>query len=259
MLAPLLVVALVLIVQVSPQPPGGVFSTCCNNTRDVCNHTPVDPNFASKTCDEYEALTGISCHVRQHMMQVTVNKMLAFWQSSCPFNPFYAIIVNHTGPTIDDAIILCEAASDPVNLGALYHAETRALRNCYEFIIDRFGSGQVFNPLLWQQLSLYTTAASCSMCASNERWTRIGEVVAGPSDNEMDVLKWFQIGIFDTDIQQASNQCVFGNPSIPTSYQTRLVKNVLNDVLIPLFNWQFFPSNPCPTGCHRADGGCVDD
>jgi len=251
----------VFIVQVVSQPPGGVFSTCCNSTREVCNHSPVDPHFAPKICADYATFTGISCAVRRHFMQLTVDKNNAFWQTNCPFNPFYSIIVNHTGPNIEDGIVLCEGASDPFALGALYHAETRTLRNCYEFIIDRFGSAQVNSPLIWQQLSLYSTAASCAMCASTERWTKIGEVVSGPSDAMMNEFQWNQIGVFDDQIQQSSNECVFGDPTVPTSYQTRLIKDVLNDVLIPYFSWQFFPANPCPSGCHRdlVSGGCTDN
>lgn len=243
------------------QPPGGYFSNCCNGTTTFCNYYPVDHRFVPKTCDFSYFDTGISCATRNYFMLQALEFTLNIQDSLCPFNPFGAIMVNHTkGPNIEDAQVVCFGLNKFAAVSPFWHAEIDLLINCSNYIINTFGINNLDNDVLWQQLSMYTTAESCSQCMSSSRWNKVGEVIWAVSDPEEDSDNWNQIEIRSAAVQQASNKCIFGGTTPsgqPTSFQTRLITFVEEDTLLPYFGWQFNPSAPCPTGCSRFDGFCV--
>ena len=129
---------------------------------------------------------------------------------------------------------------------------------CGEIINEMLGVGAAANKLVWQKLSLYTTAESCTMCMSGCKWVRLGENVFGVSIDQTDSVGWSGIQDHSAQVQHQSNRCSFGDPSHGTSYQTRLIEGVLAEQLLPLFRWQFNATAECPRGCHRTDSqGCI--
>jgi len=238
------------------QPPGGVFSNCCSGTEHVCNHEAVDDRFVPEDCNYYEDLTGISCHVRKHFMRQVTNRSMEVAGTPCPFNPFFAIVVNHTGPNIEDGIILCQGQNVATADGPMWHAEMHAMNVCDALINGMDGAGQAKNPLVWQKLSVYTNGESCTMCYGMQRFHRSGESIFGLSINQLNDLGWSQITVTTQEIQRKSNTCAFGDGT-DTSYQTRVIQGILPDEISPLFAWQFNPTAPCPTGCMRSGTTCV--
>jgi len=234
-------------------PPGGVYSSCCNFPGSICNYIPVDSNFAPGTCTSYASFTGISCEVREYFMQQALNFAIEQEGSSCPFNVFSSVIVNHTGPSIADGIILCSGLNEFTTISPFWHGEIAAIVNCSAIFNALYG--EVSSPLLWNGISLYTTAVSCPQCYSSQRWNKVGESVSGVTISELQNTGWYQILQEPAVIQQESNQCVFGNGT--TSFQTRIINNVLESYLYPYFAWQFNADAPCPGGCTRSDGFCV--
>lgn len=238
------------------QPPGGAFSSCCSGTTHECNHEAVDVRFVPEDCEYYANVTGISCHVRKHFMRQVTERSIEVAGTPCPFNPFFAIVVNHTGPNIEDGIILCEGQNVATANGPMWHAEMHAMNICDALINSDDGAGQAKNPLVWQKLSVYTNGESCTMCYGMERFHRLGESIFGLSINRLNELGWSQITVTSQQIQQRSNTCAFGNGST-TSYQTRVIQNILPNTIAPLFAWQFNATAPCPDGCVRSAGTCV--
>lgn len=118
-------------------------------------------------------------------------------------------------------------------------------------------------------LSLYTNAESCPMCASAIRWAGFKEYIYGTSIEELtaqgksytssffmlskdaDVLLFFSSGWGQINI---SSQVVF-RQSFDLPSRTRLVADVLNNETDPYFSWQFRAGYPCPKGCSRKSGG----
>jgi tRNA(Arg) A34 adenosine deaminase TadA len=235
---------------VKSQPPGDVFSTCCDDDFEECLHQPIDKRFRPKECERYESLTDIDCEVREHFIQYAVNRSKILAGTPCPSNAFYAVVVNHTGPALAQAEIVCEATGNRT-IGAVWHAELAAILGCNEILNDLFGPGQAANFSRWQKLSLYTTAEPCPMCFSASRFQRVGEVIYSTSIDFLVESGFGQIGVSPSKIQKASNSCRLGAGIPDTSLQTRVIENVLPEVTEPLFAWINDPTAPCPAGCSR--------
>jgi tRNA(Arg) A34 adenosine deaminase TadA len=246
------------------QPPGGYYSTCCPfDEIDECldHNVPVDPRFTKQSCQDSEDNTGIPCATRKHFMQHTLDQLMVVSDTICPFNPFYAIIVRHNGPNINQGEIICEGLSDPFGIGPMWHGEMVAYNNCDSIILAE-NPGNVIDPEIWQKLTLYTTGEPCTMCMATSRWHKIGEVVYALNNDQLDDLRWFQVTLIPSGkIQKESDRCIFGNDEIPTSYQTRLIKSVLVNKINPYFAWQFDPDACCPPGCERdsISNVCVEE
>lgn len=91
-------------------------------------------------------------------------------------------------------------------------------------------------------LTLYTNAESCPMCASAIRWAGFKEYVYGTSIDTLVEKGWRQIRIGSRDVFSRSS-------SLP--HQTRLIGAVLENETDVFFSWQFNPDAPCPQGCSR--------
>jgi tRNA(Arg) A34 adenosine deaminase TadA len=96
-------------------------------------------------------------------------------------------------------------------------------------------------------LSLYTNAESCPMCASAIRWAGFREYIYGTSINTLIEKGWGQIRISSMEVFKESFD--LPNPA-------RLIAEVLTNETDPYFLWQFDSDYPCPMGCVRTGGSC---
>jgi tRNA(Arg) A34 adenosine deaminase TadA len=126
-----------------------------------------------------------------------------------------------------------------------------AISNCSTILTDANGSYKLTpaNAILaLADLSIYTNAESCPMCASAIRWAGFREYIYGTSIDTLIEKGWGQIHISSMEVFQQS----FDLPHL-----TRLLAEVLTNETDPYFLWQFDPSQPCPTGCVRTGGTCT--
>jgi len=235
----------------SSQAPGP--DGCCN-IPSWTDCPPVSSAYSPALCDNDFPRSGIPCSTRQTLMRQALQLGLNSPPSACPFgNVFAAIVGVHTGPNVADFKVLCTGVNNFMVDSFLGHGEIEAIKNCTNIIRSTLGPSYVTNQTFWHTLTMYTTGESCSMCMSAIRFTVLKEVVYGTSIEFLHANGWPQSSLFNQDIQQATNQCNFGNDG--TAMQTRVVKLVLNNETNPYFAWQFNPSAPCPTGCHRVPNG----
>lgn len=99
----------------------------------------------------------------------------------------------------------------------------------------------------FSQLSLYTNAEPCPMCASAVRWSGFGECVFGTSIDTLIEIGWKQIRVSAREIFQKS---------LDLGAATSLVEGVLTNETDVYFAWRYDPGAACPAGCERVDGSC---
>lgn len=124
-----------------------------------------------------------------------------------------------------------------------------AITNCSEILTDpkgryRLTPSQALSA--FADLSLYTNAESCPMCASAIRWAGFREYIYGTSIDTLVEKGWGQIRISSLDVVAASFD--LSNP-------TRLMGGMLANETDPYFLWQFDGGYPCPEGCARPVNG----
>lgn len=102
----------------------------------------------------------------------------------------------------------------------------------------------------FSDLSLYTNAESCPMCASAIRWAGFREYIYGTTIDNLVEKGWGQIRIHSIEVFKQS----FDLP-----YPSRLMGSILTNETDPYFLWQFDPDYPCPAGCSRVGGTCAAD
>lgn len=126
-----------------------------------------------------------------------------------------------------------------------------AIFNCSSILTDPSGPYNLTASeaeAAFAQLSLYTNAESCSMCASAIRWAGFREYIYGSSIDTLLEKGWSQIRISSAEVFRES----YNLPS-----QSRLIAEVLTNETDPYFLWQYDPDYPCPAGCERSQGSCV--
>lgn len=198
--------------------------------------------------------------------------------SPCPFAAFGTVIVNHTDSASGLGELICTGANsgsttgNPTMHGSSWREQNVALRrgsdevqyiltmesgemaaisNCSSILTDPKGPYNLTATeaaAAFADLSLYTNAESCPMCASAIRWAGFREYIYGTSIDRLIEKGWGQIRISSLDIFQQS----FDLP-----YQSRLIAEVLTNETDPYFLWQYDPSYPCPKGCARSGGSCA--
>ncbi|EJD41720.1 cytidine deaminase-like protein [Auricularia subglabra TFB-10046 SS5] len=166
----------------------------------------------------------------------------------CAFGAFGALVVNHTAPGLGE--LVCIGANVRTQLGdPTLHGEIVAIQNCSRIMTDPAGPFKMTGAqalAAFSQLSLYTNAESCPMCASAIRWSGFREYIYGTSIDNLIALGWGQIRIPSIEIFRQS----FDLPNA-----ARILGNVLVNETDPLFAWQFNPDAPCPAGCVRSENG----
>ncbi|KAG4435174.1 hypothetical protein IFR05_009343 [Cadophora sp. M221] len=164
------------------------------------------------------------------------NEALYEQSGPCPFAAYGTIIVNHTA----DAIV-CKGANfrtgDPT-----IHGEISAINACTAvFVARNMTATQIF--AAWGQLSIYTNAESCPMCASAIRWSGFKEYIYGTTIQHNYNVGWGVMTLSSYDVFQQSRQ-------LP-GYQTSMLGQILTNETNPLFSWQYNETYPCPNGCVR--------
>ncbi|KAJ7876564.1 cytidine deaminase-like protein, partial [Mycena leptocephala] len=156
-----------------------------------------------------------------------------------------SVIVNHTVPGLGE--LVCTGGNTKGQTGdPTLHGEIAAIRNCSAILTDPSGPYKL-SPAealdAFTQLSLYTNAESCSMCASAIRWAGFREYIYGTSIETLVQQGWGQIRIPSLEVFKRS----FELPD-----PARLIGEVLTNETDPYLVWQFNPNYPCPVGCARS-------
>ncbi|KAJ5523076.1 guanine deaminase [Penicillium frequentans] len=195
-------------------------------------------------------IDGVSFETRSHWMRLANQALGDLSGSPCPFAAFGTVIVNHTDSTAGE--LICMGVNENGKTGnPSLHGEIAAIANCTSILTDPHGKYRLTATeaaaAAFADLSLYTNAESCPMCASAIRWAGFREYIYGTSIATLIEKGWRQIRI-------ASVDDVFG-ASFDLPYSSRLIAGVLTDETDPYFLWQYDPTYPCPRGCSRTKGG----
>ncbi|GJC93343.1 FCY1p [Colletotrichum higginsianum] len=201
--------------------------------------TPVIPPLSMMDDDDDDD-NGIDLVTRARWMR-QANLALP---DPCPFGAFGAVVVNHTvgGP---GELVCTGANGNRVSGNPTLHGEMAAINNCSALFVDPRGSyrmtpAEALNA--FADLTIYSNAESCPMCASAIRWAGFGGYVYGTSIDALVDMGWGQIRIGSRRVFELS-------ADLPS--RTRLVGPVLSNETDVFFGWQFNPDAPCPRGCFR--------
>ena len=196
---------------------------------------------------EESTSTSITLAIREKWMRVAI-QALHDLASPCPFSAFGAAIVNHTSSSPGDLICIgANAIADDGN--PTLHGEIAAINNCTAVLRDPNGPYKLSpeeTSEAWKQLSLYTTAEACPMCASAIRWAGFKEYVYATSSETLIEAVWPQMSINSRELFQRSGMV---EPS------TAILADVLRSETDGLFDWQFDSRAKCPAGCSRDGAG----
>ncbi|TDZ68423.1 Satratoxin biosynthesis SC1 cluster protein 4 [Colletotrichum trifolii] len=213
-------------------------STEAERRRDISPQVPI-PESPLTIGD------GVTDATRAHWMRQAVLAL----PNPCPFAAFGSVIVNHTAGGAGQ--LVCSGANNGHGAGnPTLHGEMVAINNCSALFTGSYGMSPAEALAAFADLTLYTNAESCPMCASAVRWAGFREYVYGTSIARLVELGWGQIRIPSREVFERS---------AALRLQTRLVGPVLAEETDGLFGWQFDPGAPCPRGCVResTDGVCV--
>ncbi|KAB8229762.1 nucleoside deaminase [Aspergillus alliaceus] len=192
---------------------------------------------------------GVPFSTRAYWMRQANKALVELSLSPCPFSAFSTVIVNHTN-TDELGDLVCMGVNQRLQTGnPAMHGEITAITNCTAILTDpagRFRLTPSQAQAAFADLTLYTNAESCTMCASAIRWAGFKEYVYGTSIDTLAQKGWAQINISSSEVFKAS----FDLPS-----RTRLIGGVLANETDPYFLWQYDRSYPCPGGCARAEKG----
>lgn len=186
---------------------------------------------------------SISLDTREHWMRVAIGALHDL-VSPCPFSAFGAAIVNHTASETGE--LVCIGANTIADDGnPTLHGEIAAINNCTSVLRDPNGPYKL-SPAetseAWKQLSLYTTAEACPMCATAIRFAGFKEYVYATSSETLMEDGWPQVSITSRELLRRSGML---EPS------TEIWTDVLHRETDALFEWQFDSRAPCPAGCSR--------
>ncbi|KIJ43138.1 hypothetical protein M422DRAFT_60332 [Sphaerobolus stellatus SS14] len=193
--------------------------------------------------DPQTSLNAIPFSTRAHWMR-QANIALG---APCPFAAFGSVIVNHTVPGLGE--LVCTGFNSRSSGNPILHGEIAAIQNCSAILTDPLGPYKLTGSKAidaFSQLSLYTNAESCPMCASAIRWSSFREYIYGTSIETLVKQGWAQIRVSSLEIFRQS---------LDVQPQTRLLGQVLTNETDPFFFWQFNPDFPCPEGCKRSESG----
>ncbi|KAF7185929.1 hypothetical protein HII31_12802, partial [Pseudocercospora fuligena] len=193
------------------------------------------------------SINGIPFSTRAYWMRVA-NQALSDLVSPCPFGAFGTAIVNHTDSNDGLGELVCIGANSIASTGN--PSEMAAILNCTSILTSPSGPYNLTPAqaqMAFQDLSLYTNAESCPMCASAIRWSGFKEYIYGTSIEKLIEKGWGQIRIGSMEIMRQS---------FDLGTSTRLIGEVLTNETDPYFDWQYDPEYPCPSGCERVEGSC---
>ncbi|KAJ4153839.1 hypothetical protein LMH87_010309 [Akanthomyces muscarius] len=195
------------------------------------------------------AINGIAPTTRSYWMRQANQALADVLGTPCPFAAFGTAIVNHTGHGLGNLICI-GANTNPETGNPTLHGEIAAIQNCTSILTDPKGPYNLTaaeSLLAFSQLSLYTNAESCPMCASAIRWAGFKEYIYGTSIDRLVGEGWAQIRISSMEVFRQS---------FDLASTTRLMGEVLANETDPYFLWQYDPDYRCPSGCARRNGRC---
>ncbi|KAG5926467.1 hypothetical protein E4U42_003288 [Claviceps africana] len=198
--------------------------------------------------DQAPLVNNIRLSTRHHWMRQANEALLHVRGTPCPFNAFGSVIVNHTAGGLGEMV--CIGANDIASGNPTIHGEIAAINNCSAILTDPDGPYRLTGgeaQLAWADLSLYTNAEPCSMCASAIRWAGFKELVFGSSTADLEERGWPMISL--------SAEALFGYAT-GLGTETAILKRVLSNETDVYFGWQFDAAQPCPAGCQRAKRRC---
>lgn len=192
--------------------------------------------------------TKLPLATRAHWMRVAI-QALSDLSSPCPFAAFGTAIVNHTSASPLGDLICIGANSNAETGNPSLHGEIAGINNCTTVLTDPSGP-YALSPsealAAWHDLTLYTTAEPCPMCAAAIRWAGFKECIFATSIDGLIERGWGQISIASHDVFEQSWRL---------GHSTKLIGGVLANETDSLFSWQFQPDEACPKGCSRDDEG----
>lgn len=192
----------------------------------------------------------VSAQTREHWMKTAIHA-LSDLVSPCPYAAFGTAIVNHTASA--EGELICIGANSARQTGnPTHHGEIAAINNCTSVLADPDGPYRLSSQEIsraWKDLSLYTTAEPCPMCAAAIGWAGFREYVYATSIDTLLDYGWNQINISSREVFERS---------VGFRNDTAIFGDVLSEATDVLFAWQTRLDAPCPDGCHRhgADTGC---
>jgi len=211
-------------------------------------HTPQQPISSTDL-----TVNGIPPSTRAHWMRAANSALIASG-SSCPFAAFGTAIVNHTSSDSLGELIFTGVNQNSATGNPTLHGEMVAISNCTAILTDPNGPYKLSAAeasAAWSDLTLYTNAESCPMCASAIRWAGFKEYVYGTSIGRLIEKGWGQIDIESSEVFRQSW-------NLGTS--TKFMSEVLTNETDPYFLWQFQEGYPCPGHCERgASGRCEEE
>jgi len=207
---------------------------------------------AQSAFNNHADAVAVSSDIREHWMREAIQALYTL-TSPCPFAAFGTVIVNHTsGSSLGD--LVCIGANDAHSTGnPTLHGEIAGINNCTQVLTDPEGQYRL-SPSegleAYKDLTLYTTAEPCPMCASAIRWAGFKECVFATSIPTLMEQGWHQISMLSQELFEHS---------LTLGTRTSLLGGVLSNATDPLFAWQFNPNGACPAGCERdgSENACV--
>ncbi|SPO07163.1 uncharacterized protein DNG_09857 [Cephalotrichum gorgonifer] len=162
------------------------------------------------------AINGIPFSTRAYWMRTANDALFEVLQDPCPFAAFGTVIVNHTAGGLGKAV--CIGANSSGRSGNPTQHDPNGPYNLTTS--EALGA--------FSELSLYTNAESCPMCASAIRWAGFKEYIYGTSINTLIGKGWGQIRIPSMEVIRQS----FDLGPTP-----RLIAEVLTNETEPYFLW----------------------
>ncbi|KID98029.1 guanine deaminase, partial [Metarhizium majus ARSEF 297] len=158
--------------------------------------------------------------------------------------------LNHTADGLGEAV--CIGANSGMQTGnPVLHGEVAAISNCSKILTDPNGKYKLTaqeSIAAFAELSLYTNAESCTMCASALEWAGFKEYIYGTSIDTLTKHGWTQIQIPSVEVLRQS---------FDLQTNTRLIPGILANETDPYFLWQYNPAEKCPKNCVRSNATCT--
>ncbi|KAJ2899482.1 hypothetical protein MKZ38_003039 [Zalerion maritima] len=184
--------------------------------------------------DSSLSIEGISYSTRAYWMRMANEALYGVLGRPCPFAAFGTVIVNHTGDGLGDLVCM-GANSNKITGNPSMHGEMAAISNCSGIFMDPEGPYKMTaseSQDAFTDLSLYTNAESCPMCASAIRWAGFKEYIYGTSIDTLIEKGWGQIRISSIEVFRQS---------FDLGTVTSLIAEVLTNETDPYFFWQYNP------------------
>ncbi|KAK4660718.1 hypothetical protein QC762_0021850 [Podospora pseudocomata] len=166
--------------------------------------------------------------------------------------PFGTVIVNHTLDNPQGTLICTGANQNSLAGNPTLHGEMAAINNCSSiFVSSAYNMTPAESLAAFKDLSLYTNAESCPMCAAAVRWAGFREYVYGVSIKELIELGWGQLDIGSEEVIGSGVGMRDKDPEV-------VLGGVGSEESKVLFGWQF-AGGDCPSGCERGErsDGCL--